>query len=237
MAMRSQVYEWDLFRGANAAARNVVLGKPFSIMTEKGNTLSSQPSTKATEFLVVEYFGSTASVFYPGNTGGGGVGSTADWTTPAGGGAGTVYRGRTLTRRSIGGPRAYLQFYINTTGYFKDPDGVPRDGIPGTAAPYPLSLQFTACKKRKQPPVYILPGQSWDLKLTCYENWTGANDPDVTATAEGQVQCFFKYTLYDGPDAIIAVKLLENGIKITPENVDEFKRNLFENTMNTPVEQ
>lgn len=204
--------------------RFVDLGKPFSVMTEKGNRLKNQPSTKATQFLVVEAFGCSSTVLSPG--------SAAFRDIPVN--QGSTYRGKTFTTRSVAGPRAYLQFYINTTGYFKDPDGVPRDGIPGTAAPYPLSLQFTACKKRKQPPVYILPGQSWDLKMTCYENWLGLNDTDVEATAEGQVQCFFKYILYDGPDAIIAIKLLENGIKITPENVDEFKRNLFENTLNNP---
>ena len=234
MAMRSQVFEWDLFRGLTAAERNMVMGQSYSIMTEKGNSLVSQPETKATQFIVVDSFGCTPSIFFPGTTGS----SAADWTTPAGASAGSsTYRGKTMTGNSIAGPRAYLQFYINTTGYFKDPDGVPRDGIPGTAAPYPFSLQFDACNERKQPPVYILPGQAWDLRIKCYNNWLGGADPDASATAEGQVQCFFKYTLYDGPDAIIAVKLLENGIKITPENVDEFKRNLFENAMNTPVEQ
>ena len=36
-----------------------------------------------------------------------------------------------------------------------------------------------------------------------------------------------KYTLYDGPDALIANKLLEMGISINPGNVDWYKRTLI----------
>ena len=233
MAMRSQVYEWDLFRGSTTAERTITFAKPFSCMLEKGNTVPSTPVTTATQFIVVDAFGCTPSVFYPGNS------SYGAWTNPAGAGAGSTYRGKTAYTTSVFGPRAYLQFVINTTGYFKDPDGVPRDGIPGTAAPYPLSTWFTECRKRKQIPVYILPGQAWDLRMVCYNDWNYSAGPFVderAATAEGQVQAFFKYTLYDGPDAIIAVKLLEAGINVTPENVDQFKRNLYESSI-TPTSE
>ena len=37
-----------------------------------------------------------------------------------------------------------------------------------------------------------------------------------------------KYTLYDGPDALIANKLLELGVTINPNNVDWYKRSLIE---------
>jgi len=39
---------------------------------------------------------------------------------------------------------------------------------------------------------------------------------------------FIKYTLYDGPDALIANKLLELGITVNPANVDWYKRTLIE---------
>jgi len=42
------------------------------------------------------------------------------------------------------------------------------------------------------------------------------------------VSCFLKYTLYDGPDALIANKLLELGVTINPNNVDWYKRSLIE---------
>ena len=44
----------------------------------------------------------------------------------------------------------------------------------------------------------------------------------------GELQCFVKYTLYDGPDALIANKLLEMGISINPGNVDWYKRSLLQ---------
>ena len=46
--------------------------------------------------------------------------------------------------------------------------------------------------------------------------------------ATNQLQCFVKYTLYDGPDALIANKLLEMGITVNPSNVDWYKRSLLE---------
>ena len=49
---------------------------------------------------------------------------------------------------------------------------------------------------------------------------------DVTFVAANQ-QAFVKYTLYDGPDALIANKLLEMGISVNPGNVDWYKRTLI----------
>lgn len=203
-----------------AGGSYIDLGVPFSVFVEKGNKLKNKPMTKETQFIVVEAFGCTPTSFFPGTVGGAGA-----WDTEN-------YRGSKI-RNSLGGPRAYMQFYVNTTGYFKDPDGVPRDGIPGNFAPYPLTLQFNACNQRKQTPVYILPTQTWDLKLTCYNDnlsASGSSQTFMIATAEGLVQAFFKYTLYDGVDCLIALRLLEAGITITPDNVDMFKRNMFENS-------
>jgi hypothetical protein len=42
------------------------------------------------------------------------------------------------------------------------------------------------------------------------------------------VAAFVKYTLYDGPDALIANKLLELGVTVNPNNVDWYKRTLIE---------
>ena len=102
------------------------LGTPFSVFVEKGNKLKNKPMTKENQFIVVEAFGCTPTSFFPGIKGG-----ASSWDLEN-------YRGSKI-RNSLGGPRAYLQFYVNTTGYFKDPDGVPRDGIPGNFAPYPLN--------------------------------------------------------------------------------------------------
>ena len=203
---------------------NVVeLGKPFSIFIGgKGNNISIPAATSATQFVVVENFGCSPSAFLPGSSAASGT-----WIV------GQAYRGKQVTS-SVAGPRAYLQFTINTTGYFKDPDGVVRDGIPGTAAPYPVTEQFNACADRKQPSVYVLPGQKWDLQMVIY---SGVSTPSTGivgkntgyATAYGQLTAFFKYTLYDGADALIAMKMLEMGIKITPQNIDKYKQSLVDN--------
>ena len=67
------------------------------------------------------------------------------------------------------------------------------------------------------PDVYVLPGQVWDVLIVV----TGNNG--TTARPEA----FVKYTLYDGPDALIANKLLELGISVSPANVDWYKRSLI----------
>ena len=227
----------------------VELGKPFSIFTEKGNTLPNNPSTKENQFIVVESFGCTATAFFPGKDNGADTSGANQWvdtnpTSPTFG----QYRGQIL-KNSLFGPRAYMQFYINSTAYFKDSDGVVRNGIPGTFAPYPLSLQYDVCIDRKQPPVYILPRQAWDLKITCFNQFSnndvrtgvfpsGTDDLTINiADRLNQLTCFFKYVLYDGIDMVIAMRLLEAGIRITPENVDEFKRNIFENNITLPNDE
>lgn len=115
------------------------------------------------------------------------------------------------------GIQMYAQIRINTTDYFLDPDNKPNDGIPGAASPYPrtLTLQpsFTL-----YPDVYVLPGQVFDI-LATNRSLSNGNSP--------QMRCFVKYTLYDGPDALIANKLLELGISVSPANVDWYKRSLI----------
>ena len=198
---------------------------------------------------MVESFGCTATAFFPGKDNGADTTGANQWvdtdpTSPTF----EQYRGQIL-KNSLFGPRAYMQFYINSTAYFKDSDGVVRNGIPGTFAPYPLSLQYDVCIDRKQPPVYILPRQAWDLKLTCFNQFStievrngiapsGIDDATFNiAERLNQLTCFFKYVLYDGIDMVIAMRLLEAGIRITPENVDEFKRNIFENNITLPNDE
>jgi len=119
------------------------------------------------------------------------------------------------TATGLTGNRAYIQVVINTTEYFLDPDNVGNDGVPGTAAPYPRSIAFQP-SFNLYPDVYVLPGQTYDVRYKAFETGaTGTND------------AFLKYTLYDGPDALIANKLLEMGISVNPGNVDWYKRTLI----------
>jgi hypothetical protein len=113
------------------------------------------------------------------------------------------------------GGRSYVQVVINTTSYFLDPDNVGNDGVPGTAAPYPRTIAFQP-SFNLYPDVYVLPGQTWDVQYKSY-----------TIVANGSAEAFVKYTLYDGPDALIANKLLEMGISVNPGNVDWYKRTLI----------
>jgi hypothetical protein len=171
-----------------------------------GNNITKPAETTATQFCVIEDVAVTPSAFT-------GYGSTV------------AYRGLnagTNGSTGIAGPRAYVQIRINTTDYFLDPDNVGNDGVPGTASPYPRSVNFQPVFNL-YPDVYVLPGQTWDVRVTAYQQ----NNVASTLTT-GQLQCFVKYTLYDGPDALIANKLLEMGISVNPGNVDWYKRTLIQ---------
>jgi len=209
MSMRSQVYEWDATNYSSSVvdiASNV--GQQISIFVGGlGNNITKPAETSATEFVVIEDIAVTPTAFLSSGTSG-------------------TYRGLTVgtAGSGMGGPRAFVQVRINTTDYFLDPDNVPNDGIPGSASPYPRSVNFQP-SFNLYPDVYVLPGQVWDVLVTWYNN-TGL-PTSATQCVSGSLRCFTKYTLYDGPDALIANKLLEMGISINPGNVDWYKRSLL----------
>jgi len=120
------------------------------------------------------------------------------------------------------GMGAFTQIRINTTDYFLNPDNRPNDGVPGTASPYPRSVQFQP-SFNLYPDVYVLPGQVWDVLVRV----TAGTGPAGVAASNFRPEAFVKYTLYDGPDALIANKLLELGISVSPANVDWYKRSLI----------
>jgi hypothetical protein len=212
MAMRSQIYEWDASRtdgGGNAITASGANqdGQRLSIFVGGfGNNITKPAETTATEFVVIEDISISPTAFMKANNG-----------------AEPLYRGLTQATGLAGG-RSFCQVRINTTDYFLDPDNIPNDGIPGTASPYPRSIDFQP-SFNLYPDVYVLPGQVWDV-LATYYNASGFAYTATTINA-GQLQCFVKYTLYDGPDALIANKLLEMGISINPGNVDWYKRSLL----------
>jgi len=223
MSMRSQVYEWDAGRtsGGGTAATATQAGQRISIFIGGfGNNITKPAETTATEFVVIEDIAVTPTLA---------IGLNAGQTA-------LTVRGLQYDNAGAGvaGPRAYTQVRINTTDYFLNPDNVPNDGIPGTASPYPRSINFQP-SFNLYPDVYVLPGQVWDVIVTFYDA-NGLLDNQATPAKLGagsnpiginQLQCFVKYTLYDGPDALIANKLLEMGISINPGNVDWYKRSLL----------
>ena len=225
MSMRSQVYEWDAARNGGGAVATYIGNRTSIFVGGLGNNITKPAETTATQFCVIEDIAITPSAFV----------DSADSTTPEGTANADTYRGLprlgSLLRiigSGIAGPRAYVQIRINTTDYFLDPDNVGNDGVPGTASPYPRSVNFQPCFNL-YPDVYVLPGQTWDIRVTAYQsvNYAGAGLA-ATALAQGDLQCFVKYTLYDGPDALIANKLLEMGISVNPGNVDWYKRTLIQ---------
>mgnify|MGYP003648026029 FL=1 len=124
------------------------------------------------------------------------------------------------------------QVRINTTDYFQNPDVTVMSGIPGRASPYPVGAPSTAgptgtdnvlSSFNLYPDVYVLPGQTWSVLYTPTSDVLGDSGGATTGVA-----CFVKYTLYDGPDALIANKLLELGVTVNPNNVDWYKRTLIE---------
>ena len=199
MSMRSQIYEWDGARttGGGLALTAAQAGSRWSIFIGGyGNNISKPAETTATQFVVVEDVAVTPSGF------------TTALERVAWRGGGSI--------NGVSGPRAFIQVRINTTDYFLDPDNVGNDGIPGTASPYPRSINWQPSFSL-YPDVYVLPGQVWDALVTFYNS-----------TLFATMQAFCKYTLYDGPDALIANKLLEMGISINPGNVDWYKRTLIQ---------
>ena len=205
MAMRSQVYEWDGARNATTANRLRAgdAGKSISIFIGgKGNNITKPAETTATQFVVIEEIASTPSYFS--------VQSNAGATSVRGLNGDSTH--------AYFGPLAYTQIVINTTEYFQDPDNVSNYGVPGAASPYPRSVNFQP-SFNLHPTVYVLPGQTFDVRYTHFNTQQGY--------AEGDQQCFVKYTLYDGPDSLIANRLLEMGITVNPGNVDWYKRSLL----------
>jgi len=206
MSMRSQVYEWDAARETTPKTIASSIGNRISIFVGGvGNNITKPAETTATEFVVIEDIATTPSL------------GTVSVVV-----ADETVRGLTTAAGGLAGPRAYVQVRINTTDYFLDPDNIPNDGIPGAASPYPRSINFQP-SFNLYPDVYVLPGQVWDALVTFY------NDGFPTANFQAsELMCFVKYTLYDGPDALIANKLLEMGISINPGNVDWYKRSLLQ---------
>jgi hypothetical protein len=170
--------------GGSGGKGELPLGSSFSIFTGGyGTNIKNPAKNNSNQFIVVEQYGATPTAF---------VGFSIT--------NGDSFRGETVYN-GLAGSRVYLQFMVNTTGYFKDPDGVVRNGIPANIHPYPETAQNFACSK-KEIPVYILPGQTWDTELILFNGDTLSNTQSNKVTG-ANVRAFIKYTLYDGPDCLI----------------------------------
>jgi hypothetical protein len=207
MSMRSQVYEWAnlstsgnymLRRGLDAIAVTVPIDRELSVFTGQYGNNITKPAETTATQFVV-IEDLAASAYF--------------------GGA--------------------VQVVINTTSYFQNPDVTQQAGVPGTASPYPRGSSDTSQVANADngvqllnafeltPDVYVLPGQVWDMRYSqTVTNAIGSTALNTLSTSA--VAAFVKYTLYDGPDALIANKLLELGVTVNPNNVDWYKRTLIE---------
>lgn len=199
MAMRSQVYEWaNLSVGAATSSLRRVAG--------------ATPTAIAADQSVDIFIG--------------GIGNNI--TKPAETTATQFVVIEDVAASPING--GAVQVRINTTDYFQNPDVTVQSGIPGLASPYPVGCSSDGGTTSDQvlssfnlyPDVYVLPGQTWSV---LYKPRTAIVGVGATSTC---VACFVKYTLYDGPDALIANRLLEMGVTVNPNNVDWYKRTLIE---------
>lgn len=204
MAMRSQTYEWSNVNGADGGRRT------------NGGTVTGGPIPANTQ-LDIFIGGIGNNITMPAQT-------TATQFVVLEELSCTPYQG------------GACQVRINTTDYFQNPDVTTQAGISGLMSPYPRGCQNVIgvapdinvaasiddssllASFNLYPDVYVLPGQVWTVLY---------NPQDAAATNE-PVAAFIKYTLYDGPDALIANKLLEMGVTVNPNNVDWYKRTLIE---------
>ncbi len=133
MAIRRQGFQWEVGDLGNLPPKDAELleNSPQSVFYSKigSATIRNRLRTKADEFIVLKYFGSTPGIYGVGN----------NWK-----------------------PGGFLNFVVETTSFFLDPDGRPGVGLSGTAAPYPLTYNY-----RPMAPdgwqIEIPPGTDWDI--------------------------------------------------------------------------
>ena len=231
MSMRSQVYEWS-----NLAPGTVAAGGAGSVLRRSRNDLPVQvPANQATDIFI------------------GGIGNNITKPAETTATQFIVIEDISCTPDLAGS----VQVRINTTDYFQNPDVTQMNGVPGVASPYPRGmmsvnptgtgasvspngtpLTVTPNNLLKSfdlyPDVYVLPGQVFQILYTTPQG-TGATAFAASGILGKVVSAFVKYTLYDGPDALIANKLLELGVTINPNNIDWYKRSLIEQQTRSAV--
>ena len=126
---------------------------------------------------------------------------------------------------------SHVQILLETTKYFQNPDGEDFDayGISGLMSPYPVGSPST-CNgtdavlpaMELDPPIYVLPGQTWGAIFTTLDGVQGVENGGSTAVA-----AMIRYYLYDGLDAMIRMKLIDMGVSVKPANIDWYKREIL----------
>jgi len=121
--------------------------------------------------------------------------------------------------RLSGGTDIFIRFKINATLYFCSVDGTDTPGISGLLSPYPEVI--VSKKFRLRPPIYVLPGQNFEVEIVHGELEFAPENP-----CKGILGCM-EYIRYDGTDAVIAGKLLSAGLRITPGAINRYKEKVL----------
>ena len=136
---------------------------------------------------------------------------------------------------------------VNTTSYNVNPDGTSTNvsAFPGLSYPFPEGAEnndatgvaignpgdYVYSMNKLNQPIYILPGQTFENKFIPLAGVTGTtttriDEVDLIIPGDSVVS-FTTYSVYDGPDALIASKLVEMGYPVSMSNVDWYKRQLL----------
>jgi len=198
MGIRKELYEWELLgKDVFVLTDFPNAGQEYSVFTSGYGTSINEPAkVSEDEFVVIERISCKPGV------------SPNEYTLD----------GTTLTNWN---PNMFIQFVINTTGYYRDPQNVYSAGISGMASPYPM----TAYRLKYYdlfPPIYITEDQTWDVRFTLFNDLRQAyNNGLFTQIRESLVlaQVFIDYTLYEGTDAVLAKKLVSLGVPVTVSSV------------------
>tara|TARA_R110000824_G_scaffold106578_6_gene251844 strand:+ start:178 stop:840 length:663 start_codon:yes stop_codon:yes gene_type:complete len=210
MAVSYQTWEWSNIEESetsgpsqripmNGRAITLVANQPYDMFVGTvGNQTSIPPATRATQFIVLEDMG----------------------VTPTNGSS--------------------LQVVVNTTSYFEDPDGAVSQGVPAKAIPYPCGATpfdtgsaasndgsaISIPSFKLNPPLYILPGQSWTMQYFSSQGVLGGGD-----NGGGTVGGMIYYMQYDGVDALVANSLMEMGVPVNLDNLDWYKQQALTNNL------
>jgi len=215
MVVRKQLYEWNLTGlGAFNSDDYPKPGEEVSIFTGGyGNNVTEANLVREANFVVIHQFGSTPGVIVPNVAG--------DFAVTG------IISGVNLTGWV---PNSFVQVFLDTTGYYQDPQNVFSGGISGEATPYPATAAVRPSNYQLSPPVYILPDQTWDIRVTLMNDLTAfMTDESLTTIPETTLlgQVFVQYWLFDGSDALMANSLLDFGIDVTVDNIEWFRRQLL----------
>ncbi len=212
MSLRRQAYEWRNITSGTSIVSNI--GHPILTYDALGQVQATARQIPATILIDIMV---------------GGIGNNVEM--PA---ANRAHQFIVIDNIGSYPYQAALNIRIDTTKYFQSPDGVPTEGMPASAMPfYPSTIlgnqEVVPMIEVLDPTVYVLPGQTWGIEYTTY---TTLNTGGETPTTDNTIaRAYVRYLLIDGPDQLIAMRLVAQSIPVTTENIEWYKQQLIRNRL------